>query len=82
MLACAKPQAGNHNDVHELRPLFTQLCQTLTQAAIPLAGLFLNADAGFDCKVLREDCSKMNIEANIAENKRNERQQCDHLYLL
>jgi len=61
MLACAEPQAGNHNDVYELRALFAQLSETLKQAPIPLKGIFLNADAGFDCKILREDCSKMGI---------------------
>lgn len=78
MLACAEPQAGNHNDVYELQALFAQLSETLRQADIPLAGLFLNADAGFDCKVLREDCSRMGIEANIANNKRNEHLQNDN----
>lgn len=78
MLACAEPQAGNHNDVYELQTLFAQLSDTLIQADIPLAGLFLNADAGFDCKVLRQDCSRLDIEANIADNKRNEQQQDDH----
>jgi len=81
MLACAEPQAGNHNDVYELHALFAQLSETLKQAEIPLAGLFLNADAGFDCKALREDCSRMGIEANIAGNKRNEhRRNDDYIY--
>lgn len=78
MLACAEPQAGNHNDVYELQTLFAQLAESLKQAAIPLVGLFLNADAGFDCKALREDCSRMDIAANIADNKRNEHGQNDN----
>ncbi|AWM31905.1 transposase [Hymenobacter nivis] len=31
-------------------------------------GLFLNADSGFDAKVLRGDCFRHGIEANIARN--------------
>jgi hypothetical protein len=42
----------------------------LQQADINLAGVFLNADAGFDSKELGKECTVKNIEANIAINKR------------
>jgi len=70
LLACSEPQAGNHNDAYELQALFAQLMRTLEQAGIPQQGLFLNADAGFDTKVLRADCGQRDIQANIAKNKR------------
>ena len=44
---------------------------TLEQATIPIKGLFLNADAGFDSKNFRASCSKKEINANICFNKRN-----------
>jgi transposase len=77
MLACSEPQAGQHNDVYELQSLFAQLFNTLERAEIPAEGLFLNADAGFDCKTLRAACEQRDIQANIAGNKRNKQQTRD-----
>ena len=44
---------------------------TLEIAEIPLDGLFLNADAGFDSKDFRSACAERDINANICFNKRN-----------
>lgn len=74
MLACSAPQAGNNHDMYELPALFAELFDTLQRANIPAEGLFLNADAGFDCKVLRVDCEQRDIQTNIAKNKRKEPQ--------
>ena len=70
LLACATPQAGNHHDVFELPALFAELCAVLEAADIALAGLFLNADSGFDTRELRQACAARDIEANIARNPR------------
>lgn len=73
-LAMATPQAGNHNDPFEVQELFEQMCALLEQAGVDLRGVFMNADAGFDAQALREVCAEREIEANIAENSRKEKQ--------
>ena len=44
---------------------------TLEQADIPLDGLFLNENAGFDKKYFRHACDQKEIHANVCFNKRN-----------
>jgi transposase len=73
-IAMADPQAGNHNDVHEIKSLFEQMCKLLEEAGISLKGVFMNADAGFDTAELRAVCTDKEIEANIADNPRNSRE--------
>lgn len=70
-LAMATPQAGHHNDLHEVETLFAQMCELLREAGIALEGVFMNADAGFDANALRQACGERNIEANINRNPRN-----------
>jgi transposase len=71
-LAMAEPQAGNHHDLYEISTLFEQMCQLLAEAGISVKGVFLNADAGFDAEELRTLCTDKQIEANIADNPRNQ----------
>lgn len=73
-LAMATPQAGNHNDLYEIQELLKQMRDLLEEAGINLRGICLNADAGFDAESLRAVCAEKEIEVNIAENKRNEKQ--------
>ena len=73
-LAMATPQAGNHNDLYEIQALFEEMCALLEEAGIDLKGVFMNADAGFDSQELRELCAEKEIEVNIAENQRNEKE--------
>ena len=80
-LAMATPQAGHHNDLFNIRELFEQMCTLLQQAGIDLRGVFMNADAGFDAQDLREQCAEKEIEANIAVNPRNEKQQQEVAYV-
>lgn len=70
-LAMSEPLAGNHNDIYDIEVQFEVVTATLEQAEIPLKGLFLNADAGFDSKDFRSSCNKKEINANICFNKRN-----------
>jgi len=70
-LAMSEPISGNHNDLHDIEVQFEVVTGTLEQAEIPVEGLFLNADAGFDSKNFRNSCSKKNIHANVCFNKRN-----------
>ena len=50
---------------------FEVVTATLEKADIPVAGLFLNADAGFDSKDFRRTCGEKEINANVCFNKRN-----------
>ena len=70
-LAMSEPVSGNHNDLHDIEVQFEVVTATLEQAEIPVEGLFLNADAGFDSKSFRESCDKKQINANVCFNKRN-----------
>lgn len=70
-LACSEPIAGNHNDAFQLEKNFDSMLDTLRESQIPIDGLFLNADAGFDSKEFRDALYKVDIEANIDNNKRN-----------
>ena len=71
MLSCSSPVSGQHHDLYQIRHLFEELLGLLREAGIETAGLFLNADAGFDSKELRKACEKEGIEANIPHNARN-----------
>lgn len=70
-LAMSEPVAGNHNDLYNIEVQFEVVTATLEEAEIPVEGLFLNADAGFDSKSFRELCDKKDVHANICFNKRN-----------
>jgi hypothetical protein len=70
-LAISNPVAGNHNDLYNIEVQFEVETGTLEQANIPVDGLFLNADAGFDSKEFRLCCEKKEINANVCFNKRN-----------
>lgn len=70
-LAISNPVAGHHNDLYNIEAQFEVVTGTLEQANIPVEGLFLNADAGFDCKEFRLCCVKKEINANVCFNKRN-----------
>jgi len=70
-LAMSRPISGNHNDLHNIEVQFEVVTATLEQAQIPVEGLSVNADAGFDSKNFRDSCDKKEIQANVCFNKRN-----------
>ena len=65
------PKAGNHNDLYEIEEVLKEILALLEEAGIEHKGLFLNADAGFDSKSLREFLESKEIIANIKPNPRN-----------
>ena len=73
MIAMGSPKAGNHNDLYEIEEVVLKEILALLEeeAAIEHKGLFLNADAGFDSKSLREFLESKKIIANIKPNPRN-----------
>jgi transposase len=48
--AVSGPISGQHHDLFDIEKHFGQLLDLLAQAGIDTEGLFLNADAGFDCQ--------------------------------
>lgn len=70
-LAMSEPVSGNHNDLYNIEVQFQSVTATLEQAELPVKGLFLNADAGFDAQSFRNSCNQKQINANICFNKRN-----------
>ncbi|HYO05478.1 MAG TPA: IS5 family transposase [Phototrophicaceae bacterium] len=80
MLACSEPISGEHNDLYQIQRCFDELCLLLQQAEISLEGVFMNADAGFDCKQLRKQCAQKRILANIFINIRNSKENVTEHY--
>ncbi|MEL7124351.1 MAG: IS5 family transposase [Bacteroidota bacterium] len=80
-LACSEPVAGNHNDLFEVEKTVSKIIDTLVDALIAFEGLFMNADAGFDCKKLRTYCEQLDIFPNIALNRRNSKNPDQNDYL-
>ena len=70
-LACSDPIAGNHNDAFNLVETFQKMLGKVQAATIPVKGLFLNADSGFDASDFRSYCYVNEIFDNIDYNKRN-----------
>ena len=74
MIAMGSPKAGNHNDLYKIEEVLKEILALLEEAGIEHKGLFLNADAGFDSKSLREFLESKEIIANIKPNPRNGKQ--------
>jgi transposase len=70
-LACCEPISGNHNDLFDIKKSVSKIVGTLKDANIDHKGLFMNADAGFDSKELRQFCFSFAIIPNFDLNKRN-----------
>lgn len=70
-LSMSEPISGSHNDLYNIEVKFEEVVAPLEEAEINIDGLFVNADAGFDCKKLRHQCESKGIIANICPNKRN-----------
>lgn len=71
VVACGKPVAGNHNDLYQIKDQLEEMLSQMKQAGIPIDGLFLNADGGFDAETFRKILDKEGIILNAPENKRN-----------
>lgn len=71
-LAMSYPKSGEHHDVYDIEKSIGDIFNGLEKSHIRVDGLFLNADAGFDCDVLRDILREKEIIANICINKRRE----------
>lgn len=81
-LACSDPMCGQHNDLFDITKTVSKILTILKQAHIEIDGLFLNGDAGFDAKSLRQICEQHGIFPNLALNKSNtsNQDQLDYLF--
>lgn len=73
------PKSGEHNDTHDIENVIESMFDDLNKANISVDGLFLNADAGFDCDILRNCLDKNGVIANICISKR--RTETDNIYI-
>lgn len=73
-LACSAPMAGNHHDCYEILDSMQAMNQIFIEANLSWDGLFMNADAGFDCGTLRKWANSKGVQANLCFNKRNTKQ--------
>jgi len=80
MLACSYPVAGQHHDLFQIRQVFRELGELLKEAGPEIAGLFLNADAGFDSQEFRQQCAAIKIESNIAFNPKKGKPTEEYVY--
>ena len=64
------PVSGSHNDVYNFSEILSELFSGLNSSALPVSGLFLNADAVFDTEQLRRRCHEHEVFPNVAFNKR------------
>ncbi len=70
-LAMSTPVAGNHHDLYDVENKLDELFGGLQKASIPVDGLFINADGGFDAETFRGTCFKHGVIANVDFNSRN-----------
>ena len=66
----SSPKSGEHNDIHDIESVMENMFSDLEKANIRVEGLFINADAGFDCDVLRSLLERKDVVANICVSKR------------
>lgn len=71
-LAMSSPKSGEHHDVHDIENVVEGMLEDLGRSNIRVDGLFINADAGFDCDALRKALQKKGIINNICIHKRRE----------
>ena len=68
-LAMSTPVSGSHNDVDNISEVLSELFSGLNSSALPVSGLFLNADAGLDTEQFRRRCHEHEVFPNGAFNK-------------
>lgn len=78
-LSMSEPVSGNHNDLYDIEVHFEEVVTILEDAEIPVDGIFLNADAGFDSEGFRNKCESKGIIPNVDYNKRRGNKDHDHL---
>ena len=68
------PKSGEHHDTHNIVAVMQNMMEDMAKANIRTDGLFLNADAGFDCAALRSVLKVMELCQTSVSTKEMERQ--------
>lgn len=71
-LAMSKPIAGNHNDLYDIEIQAEVVTATLEKVSIPVAGLFMNADADINPKDFGNSCGEKEINVIDASTSETE----------
>ena len=74
-LSWSQPISAEHNDAFELTEKVEKMFNKMEANNLPIEGIVLNADAGFDIKTFRDLCIEKDILHNIDFNKRNRKQE-------
>lgn len=69
-IVISAPKSGEHNDVNDIENIIKAMFEDMGKANIGIDGLFLNADAGFECHVLRRCLDRNGVVANICISRR------------
>lgn len=69
-LIIGESQSGNHNDLYHVNEIINQMIAFLAEIGISIEGVFMNADAGFDCEAFEKNCDEKGIQLNVKENSR------------
>lgn len=67
------PKSGGHNDIHDIKNVIKAMFEDMGKTNIGTEGLFLNADAGFDCDALRSRLDRKGVVDNICISTRRHR---------
>ena len=65
-MAWSKPVSGNHNDLFQIENQVKTMIDQLKESSISVEGLFINADAGFDAKILRKTFDREGVILNAS----------------
>ena len=68
-IVMSSPKSGEHHDVHDIDDVMKAMFDDMKKANVRVDGLFLNADAGFDCDILRSVLERNEIIPNICINR-------------
>lgn len=69
LIVMSSPKSGEHHDVHDIEDVMEAMLCNLEKSKVRVDGLFVNADAGFDCDILRSMLERKDIIPNICISK-------------
>lgn len=67
-LIIGRLQSGEHNDLYNINKIFDEMILFLQLSDISVAGVFMNADEGFESKKLKNNSDEKGIELNVKNN--------------
>lgn len=68
-ISISSSKNGEYHDIHDIGAVMEAMLCDLEKSKVRADGLFLNADAGFDCDILRSMPERNDIIPNICISK-------------